>query len=73
MSDQAKHIVYRYNGDAHSEETVADWTGDLPLHTVGEIVERHGKRWKVDSIDDASTVTGHRAIPIHRVYLIDAL
>lgn len=73
LAGQAKHIVYRYNGDPKSEETVADWTGDLPLHTAGEIVERKGMRWKVVIVNDESTVAGPKAIPIHRVFLTDTL
>jgi hypothetical protein len=73
MPNNPKQIVYRYNDDLVSEEGFVDWCGDLPLRAVDEIVERHGKRWKVIAIDDESTVAGTNAIPIHRVYLIAVL
>lgn len=70
---KSKHIVYRYNGDPKSEEVFTDLGGELPLYSVGEVIVRNGKQWKVAAINDEITVAGAQAIPIHRVFLTDSL
>jgi hypothetical protein len=54
-----KQIVYRYNGDAKSDEVVNDLVGEFPRHAKGEIVERNGKQWKVISSTMNSPLLGH--------------
>ena len=66
-----KQIVYRYNGDAKSDEVVNDLVGEFPRHAKGEIVERNGKQWKVIFINDEFTVGGPQQVPIHHVFLTD--
>ena len=43
----AKTIVFRYDGDAASEETEFDHNGDVQPYTAGQPVFRNGKRWRV--------------------------
>ena len=69
MKGQARQIVYRYNGDASSDEVRVDYDGELPTPQTGEIVERKEKKWKVGPVMLESSING--AIPILRVFLTD--
>ena len=66
-----KQIVYRYNGDAKSDEVVNDLVGEFPRRAKGEIIERNGKQWKVIFINDECTIAGPQQVPIHHVFLTD--
>lgn len=73
MRADAKHIVYRFNGDPADEEVVEDLLGEFPRHQVGDIVERDGEKWKVVHVGEEFTVSGPRHIPVHRVFLTSHL
>ena len=71
---RGKQIVYRYNGDPWSEETISDRGGLLPLSWVGETLRRNGKDWRVAVIrNDLNQMSSARAVAIHRVFLTDKL
>jgi hypothetical protein len=70
VAGHAKQIVYRYNDNPVSDEGFVDWSGDKPLPTVNEVIERHGKQWKVVAIDNESSVADTHTITIHRIFLI---
>ena len=69
----AKQIVYRHNGDPRYDETVLDKTGAMPFCRVGEILKKNGKRWRVAVVNEDFTMSGLKAVPIHRVFLTDKL
>jgi hypothetical protein len=64
-----KQIVYRYNGDEHSDETVFDRDGDMQIPVHHEVLQRHGKGWKVFAVQRVETVA--IAIPVYRVFLTE--
>ncbi len=66
-----KQIVYRYNGDPRGDDVVHDLAGEIPRHAKGEIIERNGKQWKVEFINDEFTIVGPKHVPIHHVFLTD--
>jgi hypothetical protein len=67
-----KQIVYRFNGDPKDDETVSDRTGTLPFRTVGEIITRKGKAWRVTIVrDDLNMSASRTAVSIHHVFLTD--
>lgn len=68
-----KQIVYRYNGDPSTDKIVNDPTGVMLRHAIGEMVNRNGKQWKVVAFQEELDVKGPLAVPIHHVYLTDAV
>lgn len=67
----AKQIVYRFNGDANSEEVDLDSFGEMEVPAQGGVIERKGKRWKVVAVN---VETGAKAeLPVLRVFLSDQL
>jgi hypothetical protein len=73
MNKLIKKLTYRFNGDLRTEETVLDREGALPIYRIGEILKKHGKRWKVAVINHDFFMPGPRTMPVYRVYLTDAL
>jgi hypothetical protein len=70
----SKQIIYRFNGDPKYDEAVSDSAGTLPFRTVGEILMRNGKEWRVTIVrDDFNMSASRTAIPIHHVFLTDQL
>ena len=72
MPKDVKTIVFRYNGDAKSDEEEFDKNGETPRFVKDQIIERKGKKYKVAVVNDEFTVAGPKQVPIHRVYLVDA-
>lgn len=66
-----KQIVYRYNGDEHSDETVIDRDGDMRIPVQHEVLKRHGKPWKVFVVRTVETAAGPKAVPVYRVFLTE--
>ena len=67
-----KQIIYRFNGDPKDDEIISDRFGTMPLRRIGEVLEKNGKRWRVDVIrDDFDLSASKRAVAIHRVFLTD--
>lgn len=69
MNKQARQFVFRYNGDAASDEVVEDFDAEIPIPEAGNIIERHKKKWKV--IQTIKELSGAGAIPVIRVFLSD--
>ena len=65
----AKQIVYRYNGDANSEESEVDLDGEVLLPQIGEFMIRKGKQWK--AVHRIVEPSGAGAMPIIRIFLSD--
>jgi hypothetical protein len=67
METEAKQFVFRYNGDASTDEEENDFIGDQPVPEVGDVVERKGKKWKVAHIfRDLG-----RPVLLYKVFLTD--
>jgi hypothetical protein len=69
---RGKQIVYRYNGDPNTQQTISDLHGSMLPHLVGSIVNRDGKQWRVVSIHEELDIKGPLSVPIHHVFLTDA-
>jgi hypothetical protein len=65
----AKRIVYRYNGDASTDEVEEDILGDQEVPQKNSIVNRKQGNWKVVQVELIEAESLPQAIPIHRVYL----
>ena len=71
--NNAKQLVYRYNGVEASEEVEVDRDGEIGLPKQGNVITRKGKEWKVVHVIIQETVAGEPAIPVVRVFLSDQL
>jgi hypothetical protein len=67
-----KQIVYRYNGDPSTQQTVSDFKGTMVIPAVGAIVNRNGKKWRVCVVNYELDFKGPMSVPIHHVFLTNA-
>ena len=65
--EKAKTIVYRYNGDAKSDEEEFDLSGGFAVPERHALFIRHGKLWKTVRVRREIVSSGR--IPIVRVFL----
>jgi hypothetical protein len=70
---RAKQIVFRYNGDPTTEESVLDMDGDKSVPEQGSFIDRKGERWKVVQVNVEISMTEPFAVPIYRVFLTNEL
>ena len=66
---KGKQIVYRFDGDSSTQQTVSDRTGTLLIPVVGAIVKCSGTEWRVVGIREELDLKGPMAVAIHHVYL----
>ena len=69
---KGKQIVYRFDGESSTQQTVSDRTGTLLTPLVGATVKRNGKEWRVVGVREELDVKGPMAIAIRHVYLTHA-
>ena len=62
-----KRIVYRFNADPATDETVEDFEGEITVPEKGSFVKRTAKQWKVVNVFK----TFGKEIPVHTVFLTD--
>jgi hypothetical protein len=67
----AKQFVYRYNGDAKSEEVEPDMLGEASVPEKDNIVFRQGKNWKVVHL--ITEIGSDDRLPVIRVFLTDQI
>lgn len=66
---KAKTIVYRYNGDAKSDEEEFDPFGEFTVPEHDTLISKHGKVWRTVRVE--WVIGGSGQIPIMRVFLTD--
>jgi hypothetical protein len=71
MTNQAKQIVYRYNGDTASEEVEQDLEGEIVVPQLDGIIHRHNKPWKAIYVVTETSSDGR--MPLVRIFLTDLL
>jgi hypothetical protein len=64
-----KQIVYRYNGNSSTEQTVSDRVGSMLTPSVGAILNRNGREWRVVIVRRDLDMRGPMSVPIHHVFL----
>jgi hypothetical protein len=64
-----KQIVYRYNGDASTDEVEFDADGDQEVPEKHSIIMRKQGRWKVVHVIVEESVSVPKAVPVYRVFL----
>ena len=66
---KAKTIVYRYNGNAKSDEEEFDLCGGFAVPERHALIMRHGKLWKTVRVMRENVSSGQS--PIVRVFLTE--
>ena len=66
---KGRQLVYRYDGDANSEETEQDLFEVMPIPKHGDTIERKGKQREVYLIQTTESVRDPSTLPIYRVFL----
>jgi len=66
-TENAKQIVYYFDGDKATPDVVPDPLGELQAPAKGSVVERRGKLWEVVHVNEEHFDDGQ--LPIYRVYL----
>ncbi len=69
MNERTKEIVYRYDQNSSNDERVVDSKGEIPTFKRGDVIERRGKRWKIQFVEIQPLVTDPKGLPIHWIYL----
>ena len=69
---RGKQFVYRYDGDAKSEEVEQDLLDEIPVPEKDQTISRKGKNWKVVAVMTEQLLSNPPAIPVHRVFLTKA-
>lgn len=64
-----RRFAYQYNENERSQEIEEDPTGRMEAPTVGSIVNRHGREWKVVRV--IAPVSSRGTVPVVRVFLSD--
>jgi len=65
----ARQFVYRYDGNANSDEVVEDFDGEVLVPEKGQVIPRNGKNWRVVEVLTEQTLSNPGAIPVCRVFL----
>lgn len=66
-----KQVVFRYNGDAKTDEVEVDHDGEFPVPNRGDVLVRKGKNWRVAAVTTETSVTDPQQYPVVRVFLGD--
>lgn len=64
-----RQFVYRYNGDAKSEEVVDDLAGEIPIPEKDQLIERKQQKWRVANLNIEQSVTDPNQLPIYHIFL----
>jgi hypothetical protein len=70
MAQNKKQIAYYYDAEINPEDTEVDMEGDMPVPEKGQILEKHGQRWRVEVVMVDHSFDG--ALDVHRIYLVKA-
>lgn len=70
--ENARQLVYRYEGDANTDEVIQDLDGEIPVPGIGDVIMRRGNKWKVVKVIREHLQSNPSAIPVHRVFLTSA-
>jgi hypothetical protein len=65
----ARQFVYRYDGDAKSDEVVEDFDGEITVPEKDQVIPRNGRNWRVVAVVTQQTLSNPPAIPVCRVFL----
>ena len=68
-SNGARRFVYEFNGQPKLREVEEDLSGGMEMPSIGSIINRHDKDWKVTHL--LAPVSSSGTIPIVRVFLSD--
>lgn len=65
----ARQIIFRYNGDASTEDVEQDFDNSFVVPEKGSTYQRKGKSWSVVEIQTTTSLDAKGPIPIIRIFL----
>lgn len=65
----ARQIVFRYNGDANTEDVEQDFDNSMLIPEQGSAYQRKGKSWFVAGVQTTTSLDARGPIPIIRIFL----
>jgi hypothetical protein len=68
---EKKQIVFYYDGEINNEDTRVDSDDEIPVPDKGQIIEKHGQKWRVTFVMK-QTGRENGEFPVHKVYLARA-
>jgi hypothetical protein len=68
---EKKQIVFYYDGEINNEDTQVDSDDQIPVPDKGQIIEKHGQKWRVTFVMKQAG-RENREFPVHKVYLARA-
>jgi hypothetical protein len=66
---QPRQYVFRYDGDAASDEEFFDMDGEMPVPAKDAIIFRKGQRWLVTYVNEEISMDKAQ-VPIVRVFMV---
>jgi len=66
---KGKLIIFRYEGDARSDETFVDLLDEREIPALGDIVVVRDEQWRVLEIQTQELVSPPPSLPAYRVFL----
>jgi hypothetical protein len=73
MKTRIRKILFRYNGDPATDESILDREGLMAVPCVGDLLNRNGRKWRVENINDDFVMAGQKRIPVYHVFLTDQI
>lgn len=64
-----RKFIYRYNGDAKSDELEEDLEGALPIPNKDDVIERKQQKWRVVALNLIQSVTDPNQLPTYHIFL----
>jgi len=67
----ARQIIFRYNGDANTEEVEQDFDDSIVVPEKDSAYQRKGKSWLVAAVQTTTSLDAKGPIPIIRIFLVE--
>lgn len=64
-----RRFIYHYNGYGTLEDVEEDLTGEMEMPSIGSIIHRHDREWRVFHV--IAPVSPNGTVPFVRVFLSD--
>jgi hypothetical protein len=64
-----RQFIYQYNGQGKSQEVEEDLSGRIETPSIGSVITRNGKEWRVFHVIAPVSLIG--TVPVIRVFLSD--
>jgi hypothetical protein len=66
-----KQVVYRFNANPKDDRVKLDTDDEISEPTRGDVLEIHGKKWKVNMVIHEHSLSAKGPIAVMTIYLTD--